>query len=235
MSWPLVKLGDVCEVKVGKTPSRHNSEYWGEGGKWLSIKDMSQGLLIEKTKETITEKAIKETNIYLVEKGTVLFSFKLSIGKIGIAQTSLYTNEAIAALPIKDGSNLCNEYLVYALTRWEQGVKSHRAVMGATLNKEKLLKLEISLPPLAEQKRISAILDKADAIRRKRQQAIKLADDFLRSVFLDMFGDPVTNPKGWEVKPVKTFAKVTTGNTPSRKVPEYYGGNIVYCRAVFFS
>ncbi|PHS64303.1 MAG: hypothetical protein COB09_07955 [Thalassobium sp.] len=62
--------------------------------------------------------------------------------------------------------------------------------------------LEIPLPPLAEQKRIAAILDKADAIRRKRQQAIQLADDFLRAVFLDMFGDPVTNPKGWEVRSV---------------------------------
>ncbi|WP_045858545.1 restriction endonuclease subunit S [Teredinibacter purpureus] len=60
-------------------------------------------------------------------------------------------------------------------------------------------KIEIPLPPLKEQKRIAAILDKADAIRRKRQQAIKLADDFLRSVFLDMFGDPVSNPKGWNV------------------------------------
>jgi len=59
-------------------------------------------------------------------------------------------------------------------------------------------RIEIPLPPLAEQKRIAAILDKADAIRRKRQQAIQLADDFLRSVFLDMFGDPVSNPKGWE-------------------------------------
>ncbi len=58
--------------------------------------------------------------------------------------------------------------------------------------------IEIPLPPLPEQKRIAAILDKADAIRRKRQQAIQLADDFLRAVFLDMFGDPVTNPKGWE-------------------------------------
>jgi type I restriction enzyme S subunit len=57
---------------------------------------------------------------------------------------------------------------------------------------------EIPLPPLEEQKRIVTILDKADAIRQKRQQAIALADDFLRSVFLDMFGDPVTNPKGWE-------------------------------------
>ena len=56
-----------------------------------------------------------------------------------------------------------------------------------------------------EQKRIAAILDKADAIRKKRQQAIELADQFLKSVFLDMFGDPVTNPKGWEVKPAKSI------------------------------
>ena len=54
-------------------------------------------------------------------------------------------------------------------------------------------------PPLAEQKRIAAILDKADAIRRKRQEAIALTEEFLRSAFLDMFGDPVTNPKGWPV------------------------------------
>ncbi len=66
---------------------------------------------------------------------------------------------------------------------------------------------EIPLPPLAEQKRIAAILDKADAVRRKRQQAIDLADQFLRSVFLEMFGDPVTNPKGW---PTAKFGEVGT-------------------------
>ncbi|OFR47440.1 hypothetical protein HMPREF2886_19245 [Pseudomonas sp. HMSC066A08] len=66
--------------------------------------------------------------------------------------------------------------------------------------------MEIPLPPLPEQKRIAAILDKADAIRRKRQQAIQLADDFLRAVFLDMFGDPVTNPKGWDVKRIEEVA-----------------------------
>ncbi len=69
-----------------------------------------------------------------------------------------------------------------------------------------LAQFEIPLPPLAEQKRIAAILDKADAIRRKRQQAIQLADDFLRAVFLEMFGDPVTNPKGWEVKTIDELA-----------------------------
>jgi type I restriction enzyme S subunit len=62
---------------------------------------------------------------------------------------------------------------------------------------------KIPLPPLAEQKRIAAILDKADSLRRKNQQAIQLADQFLRTVFLDMFGDPVINPKRWDVKKLK--------------------------------
>lgn len=83
---------------------------------------------------------------------------------------------------------------------------------------------EIPLPPLDEQKRIAAILDKADAIRRKRQQAIDLADDFLRSVFLDMFGDPVTNPRGWELKSFSEIGQWASGGTPSRSNPEYFTG-----------
>ncbi|MDT4806193.1 Type I restriction modification DNA specificity domain protein [compost metagenome] len=89
----------------------------------------------------------------------------------------------------------------------------------------------VPVPPLPEQKRIAAILDKADAIRRKRQQAIQLADDFLRAVFLDMFGDPVTNPKGWNIRPIKEMAKVTTGNTPPRDKPEYYGDFIEWIKS----
>ena len=60
--------------------------------------------------------------------------------------------------------------------------------------------MPVPLPPLPEQRRIAAILDKADVVRRKRQQTLDLADQFLRSAFLDLFGDPVTNPKGWPVK-----------------------------------
>lgn len=85
---------------------------------------------------------------------------------------------------------------------------------------------QIPLPPIAEQRRIAAILDKADAIRRKRQQAIALTEELLRSTFLDMFGDPVTNPMKWEVCRIKDIADVKTGKTPSRKNPENYGGTI---------
>nr|WP_282448055.1 restriction endonuclease subunit S [Pseudoalteromonas sp. 1CM17D] len=86
-----------------------------------------------------------------------------------------------------------------------------KSVNQASFTVTHFKELEIPLPPLDEQKRIAAILDKADAIRRKRQQAIQLADDFLRSVFLDMFGDPVTNPKGWEVKSLKDIARIQIG------------------------
>lgn len=79
-----------------------------------------------------------------------------------------------------------------------------------------LAEFEIPLPPLPEQKRIAAILDKADAIRRKRQQAIQLADDFLRAVFLDMFGDPVTNPKGWELLPFSRVGTLDRGKSRHR-------------------
>ena len=99
-----------------------------------------------------------------------------------------------------------------------------RFVEGAgvpTLNRNLVHDELIPLPPLDEQKRIAEILDKADAICRKRQQAIKLADDFLRSVFLDMFGDPVTNPKGWELKPLASLCrKVTDGTHHSPPIVE---------------
>lgn len=85
-------------------------------------------------------------------------------------------------------------------------------------------RIKIPLPPLTEQKRIAAILDKADAIRRKRQQAIQLADDFLRAVFLDMFGDPVTNPKGWKSMPLGRVATFTSGGTPTKQRADYWNG-----------
>jgi len=83
---------------------------------------------------------------------------------------------------------------------------------------------QIYLPSLVEQKRIAAILDKADSLRRKRREALALADDFLRAVFLDMFGDPVTNPKGWPVNELKALGKVSTGRTPPGDKPGMFDG-----------
>lgn len=89
----------------------------------------------------------------------------------------------------------------------------------------------IPLPSLPEQRRIAAILDKADAIRRKRQESIRLTEEFLRSVFLDMFGDPAMNPKGWDKVSIKKLGMVMTGNTPARERPEYYGDDIEWIKS----
>jgi len=80
------------------------------------------------------------------------------------------------------------------------------------ITQKQLSSFEIPLPPtLAEQKRLAAILDQADAIRRKRQQALRLTDDFLRSVFLDFFGDPSVNSKGWPLGLLDDLAEIVTG------------------------
>jgi type I restriction enzyme S subunit len=94
----------------------------------------------------------------------------------------------------------------------------------AKLNKGAAERIPLALPPLAEQQRLAGILNKADAIRRKRQEAIVLTEQLLRSTFLEMFGDPVSNPKRWPIESLGELATFTGGGTPSRSVPEYFDG-----------
>jgi len=116
---------------------------------------------------------------------------------MAIAGTPVATNQQINSV-IFDEAEVDAKYGFYALQLLKPKMEAMASsTTVAIVNKSNFESLQIPLPPLSEQKRIAAILDKADAIRRKRQQAIQLADDFLRAVFLDMFGDPVTNPKGW--------------------------------------
>ena len=156
--WPMVKLGEVCSISIGKTPARKELRYWGEGLPWLSIKDMNQGSLILKTTESISQIALDELKITPYSVGTVLFSFKLSIGKVGITAVPLFTNEAIAAIEPKEQESLNKYYLMEVLREVGKTVEGNAAVMGVTLNKKSLATLTIPLPPLEEQKRIAEIL-----------------------------------------------------------------------------
>ena len=92
-----VVLSELCEILIGRTPSRSVSKYWGKGHKWVSISDMKEEF-VSSTKEEITDEAIAALRCRKIPKGTLLLSFKLSVGKLAFAGTDLYTNEAIAAL-----------------------------------------------------------------------------------------------------------------------------------------
>ncbi|UML81909.1 restriction endonuclease subunit S [Leptospira kirschneri] len=192
------KLSEICDIVIGRTPHRNEPTFWGKGYKWASISDM-KGEIIVKTKEEITNEAINSISCYKVAKGTLLMSFKLTIGKLSFAGVDLYTNEAIAALPIKDDSILWPKYLYYALrvTNFKGG---NNAVMGRTLNLKSLSEIQIPLPPLSEQIQIAGILTQAETLIAQRKESIRLLDELVKSQFLEMFGDPVKNEKGWEVK-----------------------------------
>ncbi len=233
MSWPSVKLRDCCEVVGGATPKRDVPEYWDSPDvPWVTPKDVSDldCPTLEDAPEYISEVGFKGCSTSMLPKGSVLVTSRAPIGNIAIAGRDLCTNQGFKSLI--PGKNVDGLYLYYCMKHSSQRLQA--LGNGATfkeVSKKIVEEFEIPLPPLPEQKRIAAILDKADAVRRKRQQAIQLADDFLRAVFLDMFGDPVTNPKGWDVRAVKEMAKVTTGNTPPRDKPEYYGDFIEWIKS----
>ncbi|HIF9349699.1 TPA: restriction endonuclease subunit S [Photobacterium damselae] len=202
MSWPLVKLGDIFKVTSGGTPSRKKSEYY-EGGDipWVKTGDL-HNKYIHSASEFITQEGLEGSSARLYPKDTVLVAmYGATIGACSILNIKAATNQACAAFT--PNKNVDPVFLYYLLKYNKPNfVKAGSGGAQPNISGTFLKNFEIPLPPLKEQQRIAAILDKADAIRQKRKQAIELADEFLRSVFLDMFGDPVTNPKGWEVKPL---------------------------------
>lgn len=203
-SWGKVSLPDLCKLQVGKTPSRSNPRYWNGTNPWVTISDLTKKRL-KKTSEYISDDAVNECNCKLIPAGTLLMSFKLSIGKLGISEVPLYTNEAIVALPIIDQTRLDQRYLFHSLQSQDFSILGDKAVKGLTLNLDKLNNILIPLPPLTEQKRIAAILDTADSIRQKRKAAIAKLDELAQSVFLEMFGDPSLNNHNY---PVSNFGKL---------------------------
>ena len=183
-----VKLGEVCEIRIGKTPNRSQTLYWGGDYPWLSISDM-KGKILCTTKEKITQEAVEKEKMQIVSKGTVVMSFKLSIGKVGILAENMYTNEAIANFVVKNNKMLFNEYLYYALQGMNFDSLTDRAVMGKTLNKAKLNNLSIVYNEPFMQQQIVLRLDGVNKLIESRKQQLSELSKLVKSRFNEMFGD----------------------------------------------
>ncbi|CAH6856756.1 putative Type I site-specific deoxyribonuclease [Vibrio chagasii] len=203
MSWPMVKLGEVAPSKPIKKIEVLNTEsVWQLN---LDMVESHSGKVISKLIAPLSEAG---SSTHWFDERYVLYSkLRPYLNKVVLPDMQgLATTELVPMLP--DPTRLDRRYLAHYLrsNRFVSWISDQ--VAGAKMPRVSMKVFwdhEIPLPPLDEQKRIAAILDKADAIRQKRKQAIALTDEFLRSVFLDMFGDPVTNPKGWEVKNLSDF------------------------------
>ena len=142
---------------MGRTPARLVGSYWGSGRKWLSIADL-KGKVIVESKEEITDAGAE--GMEPIPEGTLLMSFKLTIGRLAFAGCELYTNEAICALR---SPQVDSELLYYALSRVDFSLFGKQAVKGYTLNKESLHNVEVPLPPEPEEQRaIAQVLASVD-------------------------------------------------------------------------
>ena len=227
-----VEIDKIINVELGKTPSRNNSDYWNGKHTWIAISDMNKKYIVN-SKEKITNEAIENTKIKKVPKDTVIMSFKLSIGKRAITKSEVYTNEAIAAFHIKDLKYLIPEYLYYALESVDFLKYTDKAVKGKTLNKEKLKKIKIPIFPLTEQLKISEILNKTQKIIEDKKKQIFLFDELIKSRFIEMFGDPIRNDKGWEIKKLgEVTDKISSGATPIGGKENYKTAGISLIRSM---
>lgn len=194
----LIPLEEFCLTGSGGTPSRSNSSYYGGDIPWVKSGELREGI-IYKTEETITDEALKNSSAKLVPSGSILLAmYGATVGRLAMLGVKAATNQAICN--IRPDPDVADMKYVYRALEAKVPALTAMATGGAqpNISQEKIKKILIPLPPLDEQKRIAAILDKADQLRQKRRQTIALLDSLTQSIFLEMFGDPISNPKGWQ-------------------------------------
>ena len=212
------KLSELFDLQMGKTPSRNNPDYWNtEDNKWISIGDLSKcGKYIYKTKEYISDTAVCESGISCIPANTVIMSFKLSIGKTAITAEPMYSNEAIMSFRDKRVLDIMPEYLYYLFLGKDWDAGTNKAVMGKTLNKATLSNIRINVHGRTEQEEIVQKLDKVSAIISARQNELQELDELIKARFVEMFGNPETNPEQWEKKPLSSVI-VAANNGMARR------------------
>ncbi len=161
--WEHNTLGELCTLEIGGTPTRDNPLYWDSentgSNYWVSIADLKTPEIME-TEERITDLGVRHSNAKLFKKGTVLLSFKLTVGRVAIAGRDLYTNEAIAGLT---SEKLDHHFLYYGLQHWNLLKDVDQAIKGITLNKRKLKKIDAHYPSdKKEQAKITEVLATID-------------------------------------------------------------------------
>lgn len=190
-------FSNVASIVTGKTPAKNNSSYFNGDIPFVTPAELDLDCPVIESKTYLTKHGAERVN--MIPKDSIMVSCIGSLGKVGIAGRDLCTNQQINSL-IFDQSKVWPKYGYHyckQLKPYLEGIASSTTL--PIVNKTCFSKIEIPLPALEYQKRIAAILDMADALRVKRRQAIAKLDELLQAVFLEMFGDPVTNPKRWDV------------------------------------
>ena len=227
--YPMAALGELCNVSIGRTPRRNEPRYWGGPYPWATVRDLN-GETLMSTQQGITDAAIKAVMPQPVRPNTLLFSFKLSIGKMAFAGCTMHHNEAIAALPVRNPNVLDREFLFHVLKTTTHDERANHAVLGKVLNKRKVEELKIPLPPLDEQRRIADILNRTARIERLRAQAARHLRDFSSALFVKMFGGREQIGIRFPCAPLREVSTIGSGATKGRKIDQVNAIEVPYLR-----
>lgn len=227
-NWTRLCFDQVAEIVTGSTPSTSRRDFYGGPVPFVTPADLDQGVPIERAKSSLSLLGAQQAR--LVPKGSVLVCcIGATIGKVGIAGTDVSTNQQINSL-VFDPSKVCSRYGYYYCQTLKKFIRQNgTSTTLPILNKGRFSKIEIPLPPLSEQNRIADILDKADAIRRKRQQVLDLIPTSYKSLFLSMFGDPVENHRGLRIKTIADLAtRISKGESPKWQGFDYQDDGVQF-------
>ena len=211
-NWEYKKLGEVCEIIGGSTPSTKDEANWNGPFNWFTPAEISTKKYYSESERKITEEGVKSAGLKLLPAGTVLLTSRAPIGKVGILTLPSYCNQGFKNLICKE--DLYNEYLYYALIYFNEEIKDKgNGPTFKEISKSITEKISIPVPPMKIQEHIVKELDSINEGISELKQQVKDLDNLLQSLFYEMFGDPISNPKGWEMKKLGELCKSDLGKT----------------------
>ena len=188
------KLGNICNIVSGGTPSRSKSQYWDNGNiPWIKIRDI-KSKYIEDSEEFITIEGLNNSSAKLLTKGTVLYTIFATLGEVGILKIDACANQAIAGLTVKDETKILPEYLYYYLKSKKNIVnKLGRGVAQNNINLSMLKEFEIEVIDIVKQNNIIKTLNYVDDIIKFKSLELKQLDELVKARFVELFGDVRSN------------------------------------------
>lgn len=221
-------LGELVTIVGGGTPSRDRQEYYNGDIPWITVKDFDDQFFLHTSQERISQVGLDNSASRLVPAGNVILCTRMSVGKAAINIKDVAINQDLKALLCCP--KLDPKYLVFYMafiSSYLESQASGATVKGITIDDVK--DLEIILPSISEQQRIAKYLEKADRLRRLRRFALEMSESFLPAMFSKMFGDPVSNPMGWDKKPLREICSIRRGASP-RPIEKFLNGSVPWIK-----
>lgn len=206
------RLGELCDIQAGGTPSRSRSDFFGGSIPWAKISDIeaSDGL-ISHTEETISKSGLDAIRGRLFPPGTLLFAIYGSIGKMAFTESHISANQAILGIQIRHSDQLDKRFLYHWLKFLQPKLLADgQGIAQKNLSAAYVRDMGIPLPPLDEQQRIAAILDQTDALRSKRREALRRTSDLKLALFESMFGTAIQTANDWPVRALSDVVRAGT-------------------------